>query len=90
MAHHDRVVAQDAEGLAKALKGAGFTVSGRKPALFVQGSDRPGAAGELLRKLASAGVNIRAANAAAAQGGYGMILWFAPNDFAAAAKALGA
>jgi hypothetical protein len=84
------VAAQDAEGVARALKGAGFTVSARKPALFVTGSDRAGAGAEVLRKLAAAGVNVRAANAAAAQGGYGMILWFAPSDFAAAAKALGA
>ncbi len=70
---------RSAEALTRAAKNAGLTLSARKQAFFVQGSDRPGAAAEVLRKLSSAGVNIRAANGAAAQG-----------DFANAAKALGA
>src|SRR6266436_6358133 len=41
------------------------------------------------RKQADAKVNVRAANGSAGQGGFGMIVWVAPSDYAAAAKALG-
>jgi hypothetical protein len=44
----------------------------------------------VLRKLAEAKVNVRAANGCAGQGGFGLILWVAPSDLTAAAKALGA
>ena len=33
--------------------------------------------------------NVRAANGAAGSGGFGLILWVAPNDYAKAAQALG-
>jgi hypothetical protein len=84
------LVPQDAEALQKAAKNAGLQLSARKQAFFVQGQDRAGAAGDVLRKLSSAGVNVRAANGAAAPGGFGLILWVAPNDYEKAAKALGA
>jgi hypothetical protein len=83
------VVPEDAGALTKAAKNAGLTLSGRKQAFFIQGQNRAGAAAEVLRKLADARVNVRAANGSAGQGGYGMIVWVAPSDFAAAAKALG-
>jgi hypothetical protein len=83
------VVAQDADALAKAAKNAGLTLSGKKQAFFVQGQNRAGAAAEVFRKLADAKVNVRAANGCAGQGGFGLIVWVAPNDVAAAAKALG-
>src|SRR5205823_3133223 len=41
------------------------------------------------RKHSEAGVNVRAANGSAGQGGFGMIVWVAPSDFAAASRALG-
>jgi hypothetical protein len=84
------LVPQDAEALQKAAKNAGLQLSARKQAFFVQGQDRAGAAGDVLRKLSSAGVNVRAANGAAAPGGFGLILWVAPNEYEKAAKALGA
>jgi hypothetical protein len=83
------LVALDGEALVRAAKNAGLTLSPRKQAFFVQGSDRAGAAAEVLRKLSSAGINIRASNGAAAQGGFGMIVWVAQGDIANAAKALG-
>ncbi len=83
------LVVEDAGALTKAAKGAGLTLSGRKQAFFIQGQNRAGAAGEALRKLADAKVNVRAANGSAGQGGFGMIVWVAPSDYAAAAKALG-
>ena len=84
------LVPENAEALQKAAKNARLQLSPRKQAFFVQGSDRPGAAAEVLRKLSSAGINARAANGAAAPGGFGLILWVAPNDYARAAQVLGA
>jgi len=83
------LVTDNADALTKAAKTAGLTLSGRKQAFFVQGQNRAGAAAEVLRKLADAKVNVRAANGSAGQGGVGMIVWAAPGDIAAAAKALG-
>lgn len=76
-------------GLAKAVKGLGLSLSPRHQAFFVQGSDRPGAAAEWFKKLGDAGVNVHAANAACAPGGFGMILWVKPESYEKAAKALG-
>lgn len=83
------LVAQDAEALARAAKKAGLTLSARKQAFFVQGQNRAGAAADVLRKLSDAKINVKAANGCAGQGGFGMIVWVAPADFAAAARALG-
>jgi len=83
------LVTDSGDALVKAAKGAGLTLSAKKQAFFVQGQNRAGAAAEVLRKLADAKVNIKAANGSAGQGGFGMIVWVAPGDYAAAAKALG-
>jgi hypothetical protein len=82
-------VAENPDLLVKAAKKAGIALSGSKTAFFIQGKDRPGAVAETLRRLAGAGVNVHAANAASGGGGYGMILWVKPEDLKAAAKALG-
>lgn len=85
------VVPEDAGAFAEAARRAGLRPTGPKEALFVQGGDRVGAAAEILRKLGGAKVNVVASNASAAQGGvFGMIVWVAPKDLAAAARALGA
>ncbi|HZR08648.1 MAG TPA: hypothetical protein VFA79_08720 [Myxococcales bacterium] len=83
------LVTENADALVKAAKGAGLTLSARKQAFFIQGQNRAGAAGEILKKLADAKVNVRAANGSSGQGGFGLIVWVAPSDYAAAAKALG-
>jgi hypothetical protein len=83
------LVAQDGDALARAAKQAGLTLSSRKQAFFIQGQNRPGAAADVLRKLSDAKVNVKAANGCVAQGGFGLIVWVAPADFAAAARALG-
>ena len=83
------LVTEDADALQKAAKKAGLTLSARKQAFFIQGQNRPGAAAEILRKLADAKINIKAANGSAGQGGFGMIVWVDPANYAAAAKALG-
>jgi hypothetical protein len=85
------LVTDNAEGLQRAAKSAHLTLSPRKQAFFVQGTEnRAGAAADVLLKLASAGINVRAANGAAAPAGFGIIVWVAPGDYARAAQALGA
>ena len=85
------VVPEDRAAFAEALKRTGLHAVGPREAFLVQGGDRAGAAAEVLRKLAGAKVNVTASNATVAQGGvFGMILWVAPADLAAAARALGA
>lgn len=85
------VVPEDTGAFTEAAKRAGLRPTGPKEALFIQGGDRVGAVAEILRKLGGAKVNVIASNASAAQGGgFGMIVWVAPKDLAAAARALGA
>ncbi len=83
-------VTENVDGLARAIKGLGLTLSPKHQAFFIQGNDRPGAAAEYFKKLADAGVNIHAANAACSTTGFGMILWVKPENYQKAAKALGA
>jgi hypothetical protein len=83
-------VTENAAGLAKAAGSLGLKLSDKKRAFFIQGDDRAGAAAEIFKKLADAGVNVHAVNAAAgAKGGFGMILWVRPESYEKAAKALG-
>ncbi|HEX4802834.1 MAG TPA: hypothetical protein VFV14_04950 [Myxococcaceae bacterium] len=84
-------VPESSEVFIKAAKAAGITLSAKKQALYVQGADRVGAAAEILKRLADAKINVRAASGcAAADKGFGVIIWVRPEDFQAAAKALGA
>jgi hypothetical protein len=84
------LVPENSDALTKAAKSAGLTLSAKKQALFVQGADRVGAAAEVFKKLADAKISVRAANAASSERGFGLILWVKPENFEAAAKALGA
>jgi hypothetical protein len=58
------LVTDNADTIAKAAKNAGLTLSARKQAFFIQGQNRAGAAGEVLRKLADAKINVAAYRAA--------------------------
>jgi len=82
-------VTENADGLARAVKGLGLSLSPKHQAFLIQGTDRPGAVAEYFKKLADAGVNIHATNAACCPGGFGMILWVKPESYQKAAKALG-
>ena len=82
-------VTENSDGLARAVKGLGLSLSPKHQAFFIQGADRPGAVAEHFKKLADAGVNIHASNAACCPGGFGMILWVKPESYDKAAKALG-
>jgi hypothetical protein len=84
------LVPESSEALTKAARAAGLSLSGKKRAFFVQGTDRPGVVTEIHRKLADAGINVTAANGCVApNGAFGMILWVKPDKFDAAAKTLG-
>ena len=63
----------------------------KKTVFLIQGEDHPGALAGLMSKLAGAGINVTAVDAACAgEGRYGAILWVQPRDVNKAAKVLGA
>ena len=69
----------------------GWRLTGVKRCFVIRGDDRVGAVHRHLARLAKAGVNVTAADAAAAgKNRYGMLLWVKPRDYAKAARALGA
>ena len=83
------LVPEDPAALEKAARKAGIPLKAKKQALFVQGKDRAGAVADVAKKLADAGINVHAANAACGgTGGFGLIVWVRPADLDAAAKAL--
>jgi hypothetical protein len=84
-------VPEDPAAFRAAAKKAGWKVTGPKTAFLVEGEDRPGAAAEILGKLADAKVNVTATDAVCAGGGrFGVLLWVKPGDVNRAAKSLGA
>jgi hypothetical protein len=52
------VLVEDAAGARRALEDAGMEVSGEREVLVFEINDRPGAFGEVARKIANAGVNV--------------------------------
>lgn len=81
---------EDPATLKRALEKTGLKLVGPRKAFLIQGDDRVGAVADLLRPLAEAKINIKAAAAAAAGGGrYGMMLWVTQASYEKAAKALG-
>lgn len=85
------LVPDDAAVLETAAENAKIQLTGPKRAFLIEGEDRPGAAAELLDRLAGAGISVTAMDAVAAGGGrYGALLWVGPTDIARAASALGA
>jgi predicted amino acid-binding ACT domain protein len=72
-----------------AAKVAGLHLAGRKECVFVQGDDHVGAAHDVLKRLADAGINCVAANGCAAAGGtFGMVIFVKPGDVANAGRVL--
>jgi hypothetical protein len=86
----DFIPANPAAFLAAARR-AKLKVRGKKACFLVRGSDKPGASARVMAKLAAAGINVTAIDAASAGGGrFGAILWVKQKDVARAARALGA
>ncbi len=84
-------VPEDPAAFRAAAKKARWKVTGPKAAFVVEGEDRPGAAAEILGRLADAEVNVTATDAVCAGAGrFGVLLWVKPRDVNKAAKALGA
>jgi hypothetical protein len=84
------LVAENGEVLNRAAKSGGLILSARKQAFYIQGKDRAGAVADTFKRLSDAKVNVHAANASVGpDGGFGFILWVKPQQFEAAAKALG-
>jgi hypothetical protein len=80
----------DTEAFKKAARNAGLKLSARKTGFLIQGSDRVGAVGDILGKLAAAKINVTAVDAVCAgENRYGAILWVKPLNLKRAAKALG-
>jgi hypothetical protein len=85
------LVPEHPDQLVKAAKKAGIALEGPKTAFLVQGTDRPGAMGEVLERAGNAGINVTATAAVACGGNrFGALLWVKPQDVEAAARALGA
>ena len=82
---------QDTAPFKAAARKLGIKVGPRKTVFIVQGDDRPGAIAEICEKLAGAGINLVAMDAACAGNGrYAGMFWVAPGDVNKAAKVLGA
>lgn len=75
----------------RAAKKAGISLSPRRTAFLVEGRDRIGAVGDILRKLGDAKINVTAMDAVATGGGrYGALVWVRRDNVNRAARALGA
>lgn len=83
-------VPRNAAAFRKAMKRAGFRVSGKKAVFLIQGSDRVGAIHRVMEKLGKADINVTAIDAVSdGKGHYGAILWVKPADVRKTAKVLG-
>jgi len=75
------VVPESPDDLVAAARATGLHLAGRKECFFVQGDDHIGAAHDVLKRLAEAGINCVAANGCAARGGtFGMVIFVKPGD----------
>jgi hypothetical protein len=80
----------DAAAFQAVARQAKWKLVGPKKGFLVQGDDRVGAVGDLLRRLADAKINVIATDAVCAGAGrYGVIFWVKPRDLPRAARALG-
>jgi hypothetical protein len=52
------ILVEDAAGARRALEDAGLEVSSERDVLLYEAEDRPGMLGEVMRKMANAGVNV--------------------------------
>ena len=85
------MVPESGAALKKAIKKAALTCSDKQTAFHITGRDRPGAVAAVLAKLAAAGINVHAVQAACAgPSRFGALIYVKPEDVRNAAKALGA
>ena len=80
----------DPQHLISEARLAGLDIDGPHPALLVQGDDQLVALADVHRRLYDANVNVYAANGVAdGRHGFGYLIYVRPDDFDAAAHALG-
>ena len=85
------VVPDDARKFKAAVKKAGLTFTPEKSGFMIQGSDRPEALTEHLKKLGDKGINVTGIDAlSAGEGRWGAIIWVEQAAVRQAAKTLGA
>ena len=85
------LVTNEIPKIRRLAKQNGWTISKTKKGFLVQGNDDIGAVHRQIKKLADKKINVTAADAVASgNGGYGMMLWVKPKDYARAARTLGA
>jgi hypothetical protein len=85
------LVPENPETFTKAARKLGLTTGPAKAAFLLQGTDRAGAIGDVLDRLGSAKINVRATCGVVSGGNrYGVLLWVNPADVEAATRALGA
>jgi hypothetical protein len=85
------LVPEQPDRFLRAAKKLNLTLGEPKVAFLIQGTDRPGAMGELLNRLGAANINVRATLGVAGGGNrYGGILWVDQQDVDLATRALGA
>lgn len=85
------IVPENPDVFTAAAKKLGLQVRGPKLAFMIHGTNKPGAMGEILDRLAKKNIGIRSTCSVTTGGNqYGAILWVAPADVDAATQALGA
>jgi len=84
------LVPENPETFTKAARKLGINAGEPKTAFLVQGTDRAGALGDVLERLGTQRINVRATCGIASGGNrYGAILWVNATDVENAARALG-
>ena len=84
------LVPENPEAFTKAARKIGLTVSEPKTAFLVQGTDRTGALGDVLDRLGTQRINVRATCGLSSGGNrYAAIIWVGAADVENAARALG-
>ncbi len=85
------IIPEHPDQFIRAAKKMNLTLGEPKIAFLIQGTDRPGAMGEVLIRLGAANINVRATLGVAGGGNrYGGILWVNQQDIELASRALGA
>ena len=85
------IIPEHPEQFIRAAKKMNLTLGESKIAFLIQGTDRPGAMGEVLNRLGAANISVRATLGVAGGGNrYGGILWVNQQDIELASRALGA
>lgn len=81
---------EDTLKMKSAADKAGLALDGPHPALLVQGDDELGALAGIHMKLYEANVNVYASSGISdGKGSYGYVIYVRPDEYGAAAKALG-